>query len=319
MSWRITFFSSVEIGSLTMGLVAMVITALVVVALGGGVVPPSMTLSQSGRCYRGSVFTRVAGEPGRGQPRGCSRRLCGGVLGGLLQHRGDLGHRDDVEFQGAPAGGVHRGRTVAFDQPQQAVDLAHPGPGQLVVEQAFSVDADIWAVAGRGGDQPGQVPHCITGLVCGQISGVGGSPAYGLAGMGLDELSAVKRLDQLPVSAHRNSLSTKVFRDRVQGPINLNVVVTMNLGLRVDRHLVDRHGGGQQQPGLTLSEHHGGTLASGAVDALPGLLGAPEFGMGLGVDQVGELLAGEEVAAHVLDHALDSGFVARVGRVIPSV
>jgi len=49
------------------------------------------------------------------------------------------------------------------------------------------------------------------------------------------------------------------------------------------------------------------------VDTLPGLVCTPRLRAGLGVGQVGEVLAGEEVAPHVLDHAFDPRFVARVG------
>jgi len=156
-----------------------------------------------------------------------------------VQHGGDLGHRDHVELQGAFAGGVHRGRAVAFDQPQQPVYLPHPGPRQLVVEQAFGVDADIGSMAGGGGDQPGQIPHGVAGLVGGQISRVGGAPAGRLAGVGLDQLAAEKRLDQLAIGTHRNSLPAKVFGDGIQGSGYLNVVVAVHLGISVDRHLVE--------------------------------------------------------------------------------
>jgi hypothetical protein len=49
------------------------------------------------------------------------------------------------------------------------------------------------------------------------------------------------------------------------------------------------------------------------VDALPSLLGAPRLGAGLGFGQIGGVLPGEEVVAHVLDHPLDPRFVLRVG------
>jgi hypothetical protein len=45
------------------------------------------------------------------------------------------------------------------------------------------------------------------------------------------------------------------------------------------------------------------------VDALPGLLAAPGLGAGLRLGQIHELLAGKEIAPHVLHHPLHPGFV----------
>ncbi len=136
-----------------------------------GLAPPSMTLIQPGRCLPWGRY-----PPGSRANRAGARPVAarGGSAGvfsvALCRHRGDLGHRDHVEFQGTPAGGVHRLGPVAFDQPQQPVHLPHPGPRQLVIEQTFGIDADISPVAGRGGDQPSQVPHRVAGLVSGQVS-----------------------------------------------------------------------------------------------------------------------------------------------------
>ena len=47
------------------------------------------------------------------------------------------------------------------------------------------------------------------------------------------------------------------------------------------------------------------------MDAQAGFLRAPHLRMVLGIGEVGELFAGEEVVAHVLDHSLDAGFVPR--------
>jgi len=90
------------------------------------------------------------------------------------------------------------------------------------------------------------------------------------------------------------------------------VVVAVHLGFSVDRHLVDRCWGGQQQCGLTLGEHHRRALTGGAVDALAGLVGTPHLGSGLSVGEVGEVFAGEEVAPHVLDHTFHPRLVLGV-------
>jgi hypothetical protein len=254
----------------------------------------------------------IAGEPGRREPRGGPRRRDGGVLGGLFEHGGDLGHRDDIEVQGPAAGGVRRCWAVAFDQPEQPIHLTHSGPGQIVIEQAFGVDADVRAVAGRGGDQPVQIAHRVAGLVRRQIRRVGGPGPGGLTRMSLDELSAVVELGQLAVRTGRHRLPAQMMRNRVQRLGQLDVIVAGHLDLGVHRHRVPSRRGGQQRRGLPLGEHHRRLGARGAVDAQTGLLRAPPHSVVLGIGQIGEVLAGEEVVAHVLDHPLDAGFVLRV-------
>jgi len=89
------------------------------------------------------------------------------------------------------------------------------------------------------------------------------------------------------------------------------MVITVHLDLGVDRNRLRALWCRQQQCGLLFGEHHRRARARGAVDALAGLLGTPGLGAGLGVGQVGEVLPGEEVVAHVLDHPLDTRFVPR--------
>jgi hypothetical protein len=63
-----------------------------------------------------------------------------------------------------PQAVLTRGVAVAAGQPEQPVNLPHPGPRQRVVQQPFGVDAHIWAMLARGGDQPVQVPHRVADL-----------------------------------------------------------------------------------------------------------------------------------------------------------
>jgi hypothetical protein len=62
-----------------------------------------------------------------------------------------------------------------------------------------------------------------------------------------------------------------------------------------------------------VGEHHSRLSAGGAVDAQTGLLGAPKLGSVLGIGEVGEPFAGEEVGADVLHRPLDTWLVLRVG------
>jgi hypothetical protein len=182
-----------------------------------------------------------------------------------------------------------------------------------MVEQTFGVDANVRAVAGRGGNQPVQIAHGVTGLVCGQIRGVSGPGSSGLARMGLHQLSAVVELGQLDVGTGRDRLPAQVVRDGVQRLGQLDVVVAGHFDLGIHRHGIPHRRGGQQRCGFPVGEHHRRLGARGAVDAQTGFLCAPHLRPVLSISEVGEVFAGEEVVANVLDHPLDTGFVLRVG------
>ena len=146
-------------------------------------------------------FGGVAGEPGRLWHR--RRRAVPVVVVSVARSSIEaiLRDGDDIEVQRQCAGGLDRLGAVAADQAVQPVDGAHPGPGQRVVEDALGVDPDVGAVRGAGGDQRGQVPHRVTGLVFGQVARVGAAAARRLAGMDFHQLAAVVELHQLAVGA----------------------------------------------------------------------------------------------------------------------
>ena len=129
------------------------------------------------RELHGRVRYSAGSRANRARGRSRERRRGRGVLGCLLQHRGDLGDVDDVEFERALAGGVDRAGPVTADQPEQPVNLPHPGPRQVGVEQPFGVDADGVAVPAGGLGQRGHVPHRVGALLRGQVGGVGDPPA----------------------------------------------------------------------------------------------------------------------------------------------
>src|SRR5215472_2546618 len=70
------------------------------------------------------------------------------VFEGALQHPLDADDVDHVELQGPAAGLLHALGSEALDQAEQPVDLAHPGPGQRVVQEPGGVDTDLLPVAG---------------------------------------------------------------------------------------------------------------------------------------------------------------------------
>ena len=130
----------------------------------------------------------------------------------------------------------------------EPVDGAHPGPGQRVVEDPFGVDPDVRPVRGARGDQPGQVPQRVPGLLCGQIRTVGGPATGWLPGMGFDQPPRrVVELHQLAVGARVEVLADPLLGQRVQRLGDLGVEVAVHLDPLEHRHVIGpRH---RQQTG----------------------------------------------------------------------
>ncbi len=265
--------------------------------------------SGSGSRAQGGVFGRVPGEAGRGA-RGDRWCQGGQVFGGLGQHRGDLSDRDDIQLQGARAGGIHRVGAVLAHQPDEPVNGAHPRPRQRVIQDPLGIDPDVFTRVRAGGDQLGDVPQGVGAFLRRQVLRVG-APGSGFpCRVGLDQLSAVIDLHQLGVGTDLDLGADVVPGHRIQGLVDLEVVVPVHLGVLEHRHVVvGRH---RQQPcGFLGVEDLQGPGLGGAVDPHPRLLRAPGHGPGLGVLQVQEGLAGEEVPAHVLHDALHPRLVLR--------
>jgi len=123
-------------------------------------------------------------------------------------------------------------------------------------------------------------------------------------------LPAVEQLDQCGVGAGVQVAAEVFLRRRIQRPADLDVEVAVHLHLRKHRYVIGRWQR-QQQPGLVLSEHLRGTSLNGAMDAHPGDALAPGSRPGLRIGQAGEVLAGEEVPAHILHGPLHPGLIPR--------
>ena len=93
-----------------------------------------------------------AGEPGRERDDGAAR-----ARGRLVLERGpddrlDAADLDQLEGQGARAGGVDAGRDVALGQPQELLRLAEAGPREGPAEQDGHEPADGSPDLGRATD-----------------------------------------------------------------------------------------------------------------------------------------------------------------------
>ncbi len=219
---------------------------------------------------------------------------------------------DDLDLECLRAGEVGLLGAVAPRQPEQPIDLAHLGPGQRVLEDCFGVGADVRAVARGAPGEPVEVAQRVGRDLIGQVSGVG-VPATGLlAGMDLEQLPAVIELHRGGVGAGDDAGGDQLAGHAVERPGHFDVTVAGDLGLGEDRDRERPVRGRAQQLDFLGGEHLGGASPGAAVDPGAGHLGAPALGAGPTVGQVEELLAGEEVPAHVLHGALDAGLVLRV-------
>jgi hypothetical protein len=201
---------------------------------------------------------------------------------------------------------------VAAGQPEQAIDLAHLGPGQRVLEDRCRVAPDVLAVARGATGQPVEVAQGVGADLVGQVGRVGVSSSGLLARVDFEQLPAVIELDGGRVGAGQDAGPDQLARHRVERAGDFDMAVPGDLRGGEHRDRERRVRCRPEQRRLLLSEHLGRASPGAAMDAHAGDLRAPVFGAGAAVGQVEEVLAGEEVPAHVLHRALDAGLVLRV-------
>jgi hypothetical protein len=161
-----------------------------------------------GGCSRlappGLVFGVVAGEPRR-PTHNLRRRRCGVAFAGLFEHPGDLDDVDDVELEGAGAGGVDRAGPVGSGQPEQPVDPPHARPGQRHVEQPGGGDAHVRAgrsdFLGQGVDVAQRVVRRSGRQVTLSVE----RPPGGSRRWGIDQLTTPVDLPCRPLSARAST------------------------------------------------------------------------------------------------------------------
>lgn len=121
--------------------------------------------------------------------------------------RADAADRPDVDHiqrHRLGARGVAAPVAVAAGVAQQPVDLPHPGPGQVDLQQAAGVDPDRRAMRVGLAAQVADVPQRIVGPALGKVRGVGGASAGGLAGMDLEERAPPEQVR--PLTRHGGAL-----------------------------------------------------------------------------------------------------------------
>jgi len=127
--------------------------------------------------------------------------------------------------------------------------------------------------------------------------------------MDLDRLAPIPDAHQGQVGSHLDLPADQIARDRIQGSIDLDVMIAVNLGFGVEGKVIHFGRGGQQQVGFLGREHLGRSKLGGAMDAHPGHLSAPPQGPGLRVRQINEVLAGEERSPCIWHTPFTAGLV----------
>ena len=257
---------------------------------------------------------RRAGEARRERDDGAARVRGGLVFEGGPDDRLHAADLDELEGQGARAGGVDAGGPVALGQPQELLRLAEAGPREGPAEQDGHELADGGADLGGAADARIGRAHGVGRLLRGVVGVVRRPPARRLRRMDFDQLAVEIDPDQARVAADVDLGADVAGRDGVEGPLELDVVIGVDGALGPGGR-IEGLGPQRQERGLLLGlEHDARGAARGAVEAGAGQVAAPGHGAGLHVVEIAEDLAPEEILADIRDPALDLGFSGRVPR-----
>ena len=140
---------------------------------------------------------------------------------------------------------------------------------------------------------------------------VGGAAALLDTLVGLDELALDVDANQLAVAADPDAFADVTGGNGVEGLLELDVVIGVDLALGPDGGIEALGVKGTKRRSLRVLEDDEGPLAGGAVDALARGLEAPADRLALDVVAINPVLAAEEALTQILDAALDVGLVQR--------
>ena len=217
-------------------------------------------------------------------------------------HAADL---DEVEGEGARAGGVDAGGAIALGQPQELLGLAEAGPREGPAEQDGHELADGGADLGRAADARVGRAHRVRRQLGRVVGEVRRPPAGRLRRMDFDQLAVEIDPDQARVAADVDRGADVAGRDGIEGPLELDVVIGVDGALGPGRP-IEGLGPQRQERGLLLGlEHDARGAARGAVEAGAGQVAAPAPGARLHVVEIAEDLAAEEILADIRDAPLD--------------
>ena len=273
--------------------------------------------SRRGRAHRPASVTLANSEGSRAKrpwiTTGSGAHAGIGVFSGPLEHARDEVHVDGLGLEGPTTSQLDPLGSPLLDQAQEAVDLAHLGPGQRRVQDGGGIEADGGTVIGGHAPEALDVAGGVDLGARRHVGGIGGLATWWLAGVDLDQLALQVQLDRGRVAPGPQCSPDQVVRHRVDRLVHFDVEVPVDLGIGPPRHVEGCAGPGQEQRELFGTEGLDGPALGGAVDAHAGGGRAPGLGAHPAVGQVDEGLSGEEVVLHVVHDAFDAWLVGRGG------
>ena len=188
--------------------------------------------------------TEVAGE--RDDARG---RRGGRRRGGEGEHALEPRHVEQLGGESQLADLLDAGRAVAFHEAEERVHPPHACPREGHGEEGVRDGPDRRAVARGLALEERHVAQGVRGLLGGEVRRIGRAAPGRLPRMGLHERGAVVEADEGAVGPRPQRLAHEGRRERVERLGDLGVLITRDLRVRPQRHLVRR---GRRRPQVRL-------------------------------------------------------------------
>lgn len=138
---------------------------------------------------------------------------------------------DDVEGQGAAAGFFEPVGSVLLGQAQKLLSLPELGPGKVPGEEPFGEASDALPELFGLGDHVVGIPAGVGAELFGVVVVIGGATSWRLWKMRLDQPSLKEDAHQEAISTDGDLLAEVASGDRVDGLLELDVMVWMDLAL----------------------------------------------------------------------------------------
>lgn len=138
---------------------------------------------------------------------------------------------DEVEGQGAAACFFEPVGSVLLGQAQKLLSLPELGPGKVSGEEPFGEASDALAELLGLGDHVIRIPTGVGAELFGVVVVIGRATSGRLWEMGFDQPSLQEDAHQGAISANGDLLAEVASGDRVDGLLELDVMVWMDLAL----------------------------------------------------------------------------------------
>lgn len=132
------------------------------------------------------------------------------------------------------------------DEAEQGVDLSHPSPGELGLEQSARELADGRAVASGFASEEVDIAKGIGSLVLGKVAAIDGTLPRGFPGVGLNKHGFVIEANGGAVGPGGEFLTDEVSGKRVEGFGHLGEVIATDFRVAPEGDVVGLGGSGEK-------------------------------------------------------------------------